>query len=127
MGLAIRHSLLASHPVGITLQVAAFLLMIWGRISLGWRSFHPGANTTSGGLVTKGAFRFFRHPIYAAIFYFLWIAAITHPDLINFGLVLFGTGCIAVRIYAEEQFLFAQYPEYDAYAARTKRIIPFVV
>lgn len=32
-----------------------------------------------------------------------------------------------VRMFAEERLLRPTFPEYDAYAARTKRIIPFVL
>jgi hypothetical protein len=41
-------------------------------LTFGARSFHAGANPTDGGVVTAGPYRFFRHPIYAAILYFLW-------------------------------------------------------
>jgi protein-S-isoprenylcysteine O-methyltransferase Ste14 len=34
---------------------------------------------------------------------------------------------IAGRIYAEETLLVKQYPDYVDYAARTKRIIPYVL
>jgi protein-S-isoprenylcysteine O-methyltransferase Ste14 len=33
------------------------------RVTFGGRSFHVGANPTEGGLVTKGPYRFVRHPI----------------------------------------------------------------
>jgi protein-S-isoprenylcysteine O-methyltransferase Ste14 len=41
-------------------------------------------------------------------------------------LALIVTTAIAVRIVAEERLLVERYPEYVAYAARTKRVIPFV-
>jgi len=45
--------------------------MLWARLTFGGRSFHAGANPTAGGVVTTGPYRFVRHPIYAAILYFL--------------------------------------------------------
>jgi len=41
-------------------------------------------------------------------------------------LALLATLATAVRIQAEEQLLRATFPEYSAYAARTKRLVPFV-
>ncbi|MFL6194661.1 MAG: hypothetical protein ACJ75H_10860, partial [Thermoanaerobaculia bacterium] len=38
-GLIYLGSLLAHGPVGIALQAAAFLLMVWARITFGRRSF----------------------------------------------------------------------------------------
>jgi protein-S-isoprenylcysteine O-methyltransferase Ste14 len=34
---------------------------------------------------------------------------------------------LAVRMVAEERLVAERYPEYLAYAARTKRIIPFIL
>ena len=122
-----RHSLFATHPIGIAVQVLAVLLMIWARLTLKWRSFQPMAGPTQGGLITNGPYRFVRHPIYAAIFYFLIAGLIFHLATINIVLAVVAFAAIAVRIVSEEHLLIAQYPEYAAYAARTKRVIPFVL
>jgi protein-S-isoprenylcysteine O-methyltransferase Ste14 len=34
---------------------------------------------------------------------------------------------VGVRISAEEGLLVARYPEYAAYASKTKRVVPFVL
>ena len=78
-----RESLLASGLIAIAAQVAATLLMLWARLSFGVRSFHATADPTVGGLVTKGPYRNLRHPIYAAVLYFLWAAVLSHPNVIN--------------------------------------------
>jgi len=125
-GLLSRSALIATEPIGITLQVAAAGLMIWARITFGRRSFHAAADPTAGGIVTRGPYRYLRHPIYAAITYFTWTAAISHASAVNLLLAVAASAGIAARVVAEERLLLERYPEYAAYAARTKRIIPFL-
>jgi protein-S-isoprenylcysteine O-methyltransferase Ste14 len=125
--LAFRESLLASGLIAIAVQVASTLLMLWARSSFGVRSFHATADPTAGGLVTKGPYRYLRHPIYAAVLYFLWAAVLSHPDIINGLLGALITVGLAVRMVAEERLVAERYPEYQAYAAHTKRIIPFIL
>lgn len=124
-----RRELLARHPVGIALQVAAAALMLWARLTFGRRSFHAAANPTEGGLVTTGPYRFWRHPIYAAILLFLWAGVLSQrhvPTPIALLLAAAATIFTGVRIHAEERLLNATFPDYAAYSARTKRLVPFV-
>lgn len=126
LGLLLRKSLVAYGALPISVQVVAVLLMIWARITFGRRSFHAAANPTEGGLVTWGPYKLVRHPIYASILYFLWPGVLTHVSPANVLLAVVGTASVALRIYAEEKLLSEKYPEYEHYAARTKRIIPFL-
>jgi protein-S-isoprenylcysteine O-methyltransferase Ste14 len=111
-------------PVATAVQVTAFLLMVWARITFGRRSFHAAANPTEGGLVTTGPYRFVRHPIYAAVLLFFAAAIAAHPSWITAGLGLVAFGALLVRMVSEETLVVQQYPEYAEYARRTKRVIP---
>ena len=127
MWLIVRREILARSAVGIAIQAGAIALMIAARVTFGRRSFHAAANPTAGGLVTNGPYRWWRHPIYAAILYFIWAAAVNYhstPAVIAALLITLGTG---VRMYAEEMLLVKMYPDYAAYRARTARVIPFVL
>jgi protein-S-isoprenylcysteine O-methyltransferase Ste14 len=125
--MVLQGSLFASGYIPIAVQLAAVLLMIWARYTFGRRSFHAGADPTEGGLVTTGPYYFIRHPIYASILYFVWAGIFSHPSVFAGLLGSIGTVGVFIRIYAEERLIVTQYPEYAKYAARTKRIIPFVV
>jgi protein-S-isoprenylcysteine O-methyltransferase Ste14 len=62
------------------------------------------------GLVMRGPYRFVRHPLYLG-------------ELVSaLGVVL-----QLVRTRYEERSLTAEFPEYEAYSQRTKRLVPFVV
>ncbi len=124
-----EHSLIAKTTIGLTLQGLAIALMLWARVTFGMRSFHATANPTAGGLVSTGPYRFWRHPIYAAVLLFVWTGVLSQhvmPTVITIALALLATAMSAVRIAAEEHLLRASMPEYAAYAQRTRRLVPFV-
>ena len=127
--LLMSHNLLAKVPVGMAIQVAAALLMLWARFTFGMRSFHAAANPTQGELVTHGPYRYWRHPIYAAVLLFVWTGIFSQgrmPTLQAVALAFAATLMTAVRISAEERLLNGTFPDYPAYSLRTKRLIPFV-
>ena len=121
------HVLFATEVTGITIQVLAVVLMLWARITFGRRSFHAAANPTEGGLVTHGPYKYLRHPIYAAIIYFTWSGVISNGITATSAmLVIVITLGLSVRMIAEEKLVAEKYPDYTGYAARTKRVIPFI-
>jgi len=127
VSLLLRRSLFAHGPILVGIQVVAAALMLWARLTFGGRSFHAGANPTAGGLVTTGPYRFVRHPIYAALLLFFWAGVASHGTILSVLTAIVATAALGVRMMAEEELVTDQYPEYAEYAARTKRIIPFVL
>lgn len=117
----------ARHPAMLLCQTAALFLMLAARFTFGLRSFHAAATATEGGLVSKGPYRYWRHPIYASVIYFALADAIDH-----FTIPIAMLSCVIIaggiaRMVIEERMLVVRYPEYRAYMARTKRLIPFVI
>ena len=126
LGLLSIKSLLASSPMGISIQVAAFCLMIWARVTFGRRSFHGAATPTPGGLVTSGPYRFIRHPIYTAACLFGWAGVLSNWSLSAGALgILLLVGAL-IRMLCEERLVTEAYPEYRQYARTTKRMVPYL-
>jgi len=119
-------SLFAAGPVTIAAQVLAVLLMLWARVTFGVRSFHAGAAPTEGGLVTTGPYRRIRHPIYASVLLFVLAGVASHLSVVSVLLAALAAAGVWGRIAAEERLVIERYPEYADYAARTKRLVPFV-
>jgi protein-S-isoprenylcysteine O-methyltransferase Ste14 len=77
-------------------------------------------------LVTHGIYRRVRHPMYAALFLYAMGQALALPNwvagpsyLVAFGLLF------ALRLGPEERMIREEFgAEYDAYAARTRRLVP---
>lgn len=126
VGLFSMHHLFAQRPYLIAVQAAAVLLMIWARTTFGLRSFHAAASTSPGGLVTTGPYRYWRHPIYASIIYFVWAGQVRAPGAVPLALAATVTLGLFVRMLLEERFLVQAHPEYRQYAKNAKRLIPFV-
>ncbi len=126
VGLLALHNLFSVAPAVIAVQAASFLLMVWARITFGRRSFHLAANPTEGGLVTNGAYRYIRHPIYTAVCLFTWAGLLAHWswEAASCG-VLILIGSVA-RIFCEEALLVVRYPEYRQYCTQTWRMVPFL-
>jgi protein-S-isoprenylcysteine O-methyltransferase Ste14 len=83
-------------------------------------------NTTT--LVTVGAYRFIRHPLYASLLALAWCAYLKDPfALAGIVLTLGASGfLIATAVAEERENLEAFGAPYAAYMQRTRRFVPFV-
>ena len=126
VGLIFVDHLFAKSPYLLVVQVAAALLMIWARMTFGLRSFHAAASISEGGLVTTGPYRYWRHPIYASIIYFVWVGQVQASAVIPLALAATVSLGLFARMLIEEKILTQAYPEYPNYAKKAKRLIPFV-
>ena len=83
-------------------------------------------NTTT--LVTVGAYRWIRHPLYASLLALVWCAYLKNPFAIG-GIVLapIASGFLAATAVAEERENLGNFgAAYAAYMKRTRRFVPFV-
>jgi protein-S-isoprenylcysteine O-methyltransferase Ste14 len=119
----------ASAPTSLVLagDLVAFFACVWllaSVVSLG-RCF--GVLPEARGLVTRGTYRFVRHPVYLgelAACAGLVLAAPTTRNLIVATVFALAQ---AVRMRLEERELEEQFPEYRRYAAVTPRLVPRLV
>jgi protein-S-isoprenylcysteine O-methyltransferase Ste14 len=125
--LLVRRELVAVGPAGWAIQAGAVVLWLWARATLGRRSLHPTPDPTPGGLVMHGPYRWWRHPLYAAIIWFTFATAVSRRTEATWAALLLVCAGLGVRMWAEERRLARAFPaDYPAHAARTKRLLPGV-
>ena len=100
--------------------------MIWALYSLSYLRNKFSIVPEARGLETSGPYELVRHPIYLGE-----ITAgfgLVLPTLFTWDALVFAVfvGAQLARIYFEERVLVATYPDYGAYARRTRRLIPFL-
>ena len=118
----------AVQIIAAVLCAGGLVLAIWARRAIG--SNWSGIVTLKRDheLVTRGPYRYVRHPIYSAILLMFLGTALAVGRLGGFiGFVL----CIAsfwIKLGQEEALMTRHFPdEYAAYRARVKALIPFVI
>jgi protein-S-isoprenylcysteine O-methyltransferase Ste14 len=80
------------------------------------------------GLVTRGPYRFVRHPLYLGeLTASLGMVVGASERLLPAAALVLSIVFQLIRTHFEERTLRAEFPEYETYAARTKRLIPGVV
>jgi protein-S-isoprenylcysteine O-methyltransferase Ste14 len=121
-----NQGLFSPSPIVIGAQILALILMIWARMTFGRRSFHATAGPTEGGLVTTGPYRFVRHPIYCAALLLTWAGVFGNLSVENASYGILALAGAFARIISEETLVRVRYPEYDEYAKKTSRLIPFL-
>jgi protein-S-isoprenylcysteine O-methyltransferase Ste14 len=117
----------AAGPVGVGVQTLGLGLRAWSMRTLG-RSYTRTLRTEGAQRVVEaGPYRLIRHPGYAGSL-LIWLGfALTSRSLLVLEVVggLVG-GAYHRRVAAEEALLGRDLSGYEAYARRTKRLIPFV-
>jgi protein-S-isoprenylcysteine O-methyltransferase Ste14 len=76
--------------------------------------------------VTTGPYRYIRHPIYTAACLIAWPAPLAYRSPLGIALAALLTVGAVIRMLFEERMVTERYPEYRDYAARTRRMVPFL-
>ena len=122
--LGVTHSLFAASPFVIALQVGAIGLSVWARRSFSKGTFRVVAAPSGPSVITRGPYRFIRHPMYSAALLFVWTAILSHLSKLNVTLGLAVVSVVVARIVAEERLLRARYPDYAGTHVPRKRSCP---
>lgn len=103
---------------GTALSLAGLAL-----VAAGWAKIHRAE-----GLVTTGVYRWVRHPQYAGILLFSLGWILHWPTVLTLLLwPVLAVAYVALALAEEREASAAFGPAWDAYAARTRRLVPFVV
>jgi protein-S-isoprenylcysteine O-methyltransferase Ste14 len=88
----------------------------------------PGIETPPDRIVSEGAYRYLRNPMYLGHLIFMLGLAIAFSSWLALALLVFHAGWFHVRVLRDEKRLEARFGEsYRAYKGRVKRWIPGVL
>jgi protein-S-isoprenylcysteine O-methyltransferase Ste14 len=108
---------------GEVIAVASCAWLVASVLALG-RCF--GVLPEARGLVTRGPYRWVRHPVYLGELGAAAGLVIGAPNARNAVAMAALVGAQLVRMRLEERALAGAFPEYAAYAARTPRLLPAI-
>jgi protein-S-isoprenylcysteine O-methyltransferase Ste14 len=125
--LLVEGELLSLSPMVIAAQALALFVAAWARRTFAAGAYAVTAAPRGDALLATGPYRWVRHPQYAATFLLIWAGVLAHLSVLSVatGVVVVMVG--SVRIVCEERLLRERFPGYAAYAARTRRLVPFVI
>lgn len=106
-----------------TLSILSGVICIWARFNLGR---NIGLVPAQRQLVSEGAYRFVRHPIYTGIYISYVALALQSYTPLNALIFAVGIALFVIKSFVEEGFL-SHDPQYAAYMARVRwRWLPYV-
>ncbi len=110
--------------LGIVPMCLGAIIFLWGIFQLlPFISVFP-TPTESGRLITNGAFKLLRHPIYSGIIQAAFGYALYSMNLVKLLLALVLLLFFELKSSYEERKLFKKYPEYADYALTTGKFFP---
>ncbi len=116
------------QTAGLGLILTSVGLLLWARVYM--RSQYSGHVEVLAGhhLVRSGPYRFVRHPSYTGFLLMTLGVAISYSSLIGLAAIpLLLLPGLAYRMQVEERLLTEQFgDEFRAYAARSKKMIPWI-
>src|SRR4030095_16311958 len=111
--------------LGVVLFIGGGALRLWPVFLLGDRFSGLGAIQSGHTLVTRGVYGVIRHPSYLGLLVNSLGWGLAFCSGVGVLLTALITLPLLARIHAEERMLRTQFgDEYDAYRARTSRLIP---
>jgi protein-S-isoprenylcysteine O-methyltransferase Ste14 len=114
--------------LGTAIYSVGLWIAISSRKALGanWSDIEAGKIAEGHSIVSQGAYRFIRHPIYVGDLLLLFGLELALNSWLIVGVFLLAP-VVLRQALREEQKLVRSLPNYAAYCSSTKRFIPFVV
>ena len=81
----------------------------------------------NASLITTGAYRYIRHPMYFSVLVMMLGVVVSKPTLFSFFIYVLLVVTLFLKAHKEEILWMEQSSEYQNYRQKTKRIIPFVL
>ena len=108
------------------LSISGIVFGLWAIATMGKFTNISPRLKNNAPLRTSGPYRLVRHPMYLAVMIFCTAFLIKSLSLYMAFLWLALLLVLACKIHYEEKILRDRFPDYQSYANRTRRIIPFL-
>jgi len=114
--------------IGVAMALSGTAMRLFSLAALGANFRYISRMTDSHKLVTRGPYRILRHPMYTGLFlFFIGLSLILCEAFICLGYMAVLVPGAVRRIPMEERMLEERFgDEFEAYRARTWKLIPFV-
>ncbi|HXP59972.1 MAG TPA: isoprenylcysteine carboxylmethyltransferase family protein [Dongiaceae bacterium] len=113
--------------LGLVMFALGFAAMHWAEVALGKQFSVTVTIQPAHSLVTRGPYRYVRHPRYLGVLVFTAGFALVYRSWLGLILVTVLAGVLAWRIHDEEELMHSEFgTTWEAYARRTWRLVPFV-
>jgi protein-S-isoprenylcysteine O-methyltransferase Ste14 len=129
---ALEMPMIASTPMirilaGL-LCVTGLLIAIWARAALGSNWSSSVTLKQDHELVTRGPYRFVRHPIYTGLLFMLLSTALISGRFGAMAGLAFGFIGLWIKLRQEEALMMRHFPaDYPIYKAHSKALVPFLL
>ena len=114
------------RALGVPILVIGGILGTAGVLSLGSNLSPFPKPLENGQLVTTGAYRFVRHPIYTGLILGTLGWGLVAGSLLGVGLAIVMLIFFDFKSRREEEWLVEKYPGYSDYRRRVRKLIPWV-
>ncbi len=120
------HAGVRGGAVQNTMTILAIALGVWAITTMRLKvNVFPDVRT-SQRLYTGGPYRFIRHPMYTSVLLATLAWVLNSPDTLAWVMWLALLINLLAKLRYEEMLLKQKFPDYKAYALRTKRLLPFL-
>ncbi|HUG47042.1 MAG TPA: NnrU family protein [Candidatus Limnocylindria bacterium] len=117
---------LAGVALGAALMAGGLLLVAVAALALGRAASPLPKPVSRGSLARSGLYRYVRHPIYLGVILSAMGYALIRASLPALALCALLALLLDLKARREESWLRQRYPEYEDYARRTRRFIPWL-
>lgn len=110
------------------LQIFGLILWVWSFAFMLFKKSYGLFSEVNrkSQLITRGPFRFIRHPLYSGILIFCLALLLNYFNFLRIFLFLLLLVSTILKLDQEEKILVKHFKDYPDYQKKTKRLIPFV-